>query len=232
MRRTLLIIPCFNEGQGIAKLLQEIQSYKIPHCDTLVIDDGSTDNTFLEAQKYSKCVKLITNLGIGGAVQTGIKYAFQNGYDFAIQIDGDGQHPPDQILRLLQAQQNTQADLVVGSRFIDHDTFRSSFTRRLGIGLISGSLKILYQQTITDPTSGLRLINRNGMKLFSKYYPVDFPEPVSLAHALENKFKVVEVPVQMRAREFGQSSISGLKNISYMLRVIGSMILVRLSHIL
>lgn len=226
--KILLIIPCYNEASNIKSLLREIKSHK--SFDSLVIDDGSSDNTASLALQETQCLQLPINLGIGGAVQTGIKYAYQNHYDFCIQIDGDGQHPPDQIEHLLHKQVETQADLVIGSRFIKNDSFNSSWSRRIGIRVISLAIKILFEKKITDPTSGMRLINQKAMKLFSKHYPTDFPEPISLCHALENKLKIVEVSVKMRAREYGHSSIAGFKNLSYMIRVLGYMILTRLSR--
>jgi glycosyltransferase involved in cell wall biosynthesis len=225
----LLVLPCFNEGESIHQLLSEIQALKSPY-DTLVVDDGSSDDTYRIARDSgSKVIRLIQNLGIGGAVQTGIKFAWQHDYDFCIQVDGDGQHPPDQITVLLEACLSDSANIVVGSRYLKNDTFRSTAMRRAGGRFISQMLVLLFGGTrISDPTSGLRLLDRKAIALFSAHYPLDYPEPISLAWALRAGLKISERPVSMRAREKGQSSIFGVKIVSYMIRVIGYLLLARI----
>lgn len=223
--RTLAIIPCFNEEKSIPALLREFESF--PSITPLVIDDGSKDQTYRAASASAKCLKLPINLGIGGAVQTGIIYAYREGFDYCVQVDGDGQHRPDEIQKLLNAQKQTGADLVIGSRFSGESEFLSTGLRRIGIELLRKTIRIFYQEKIMDPTSGFRLMNRNAMACFIKNYPQDFPEPISIAQLLNNALKVAEVSVKMRAREHGQSSIHGWKNLSYMLRVIGYLIIMK-----
>ncbi|HEY9035132.1 MAG TPA: glycosyltransferase family 2 protein [Pseudomonadales bacterium] len=228
--KVLLIIPCFNEAGSIAALLQEIKT-GCPEYETVVIDDGSRDNTYAIAKTLSPTVRLLKNLGIGGAVQTGIKYAAQHDFDFCAQIDGDGQHPPEEVKKLLAAWQEKPRSILIGSRYIAHDTFRSTWTRRLGSQIISTALNRLFGQCrVSDPTSGMRLMDREAIALFAAHYPHDFPEPISLAWALRSGLSAGEVPVKMRAREHGQSSIIGWKPIAYMFRVLSYIILARLSR--
>lgn len=225
--KILLVIPCFNEASNIGNLLEEIKKLREGY-DTLVIDDGSEDETYLISSQSSPCVRLVVNLGIGGAVQTGIKYAWEKGYDLCIQVDGDGQHPPDQIRILVESYKESSSNLVIGSRFILNESFRSTWARRLGINLIGTAIKWLYGTRITDPTSGLRLMDRKAMGIFVRRYPEDFPEPIAVAEALESGLTIQEVPVNMNLRKHGNSSIIGRKKLAYMLRVIGYIILMRL----
>ncbi len=226
--RVLIIIPCYNEQGAIAALLEEISGCQQGY-ETIVVDDGSEDATFQIASRFSPTVKLLRNLGIGGAVQTGIRYAQSNGFDFCVQIDGDGQHPPREISKLLEAYRKIPSSIVIGSRYLQNDTFRSTWVRRFGGQAIAWTLNTLFSQSaVTDPTSGMRLMDRKAIKFFVKHYPHDFPEPISLAWALKEGFAVGEVPVQMRAREHGNSSIIGIKPIIYMLRVLGYIVLARI----
>lgn len=225
--RVLLIIPCYNEAGSIEALLREIADSGLGY-DTVVIDDGSTDNTSAIARPLSPTVRLVRNLGIGGAVQTGIKYAVQHDYDFCVQIDGDGQHPPQEVAKLLQAYRQESRDIIIGSRYIAHDTFRSTWARRAGSQLIARTINTLFAHgCVTDPTSGMRLMNRRAMAFFAQRYPHDYPEPISLAWALRAGMRMGEVPVQMRAREHGQSSIMGWKPLAYMFRVLCYLVLAR-----
>ena len=226
---TILIIPCYNEENNVGKLLREIQDLNLGY-DTLVIDDGSHDNTYAVASQLSPCVKLLTNLGIGGAVQTGIKYALQHNYELCVQIDGDGQHPPSQVCRLMESYLTSPANLIIGSRFLRKKGFKSTWKRRIGIRIISRVIQWLFQHKITDPTSGFRMMDRKAIQLFSTEYPHDFPEPISLAVALERGLSVREVAVNMRSREQGFSSITGIKSFLYMIRVIGYLIFVRMGR--
>lgn len=228
-RRTLLILPCYNEAASIAAVLLEISVHLGPDYDALVIDDASTDSTADIARRAgAACVRLVKNLGIGGAVQTGIKYARAHMYDFCVQIDGDGQHPAAQVARLFEAYDRRPANIVVGSRYLTQDTFRSTWTRRLGGRVISSALRLFFRQSISDPTSGLRLLDRKAIEIFSRTYPRDFPEPISLAWAYRAGLSVSETAVEMRDREHGQSSITGWKPVAYMLRVLGYILLIRL----
>jgi len=227
--KILLIIPCYNEESNIGKLLEEIKELNEGY-DTIVVDDGSTDNTYAIGSKFSSCIRLASNIGIGGSVQTGIKYALEHGYDLCIQVDGDGQHPPSQIRILLESYVTSPANLIIGSRFLSDVGFVSTWARRLGIKIISGVIRLLFGNNIADPTSGFRLIDIEAIRVFSTEYPHDFPEPISVAIALERGFKVSEVSVQMRPREHGGSSISGIKTFAYMLRVVGYLILIRMGR--
>ena len=159
------------------------------------------------------------NLGIGGAVQTGYKYAWENGYDMAVQVDGDGQHDPEFLELMAEYLETHQVDMVIGSRFIEKQGFQSSGMRRGGIRFFSGLIRLMTGKTITDPTSGLRMAGRNVIELFSKDYPRDYPEPESVVAILRKGLKVAEVPVIMREREGGVSSISMKKSVYYMVKV-------------
>lgn len=225
--RTLVIVPCYNEEASVGKVLQQIESLDVG-LETMVIDDGSLDDTHAVARRRSRCLRMLRNLGIGGAVQAGIRYAAQEGFDLCLQVDGDGQHLPEEIPLLLQSYVDEPADLIIGSRFLMPGTFASTFLRRLGIGLISAALFVLFRKTLTDPTSGFRLMGRQAIDLFAGEYPHDFPEPISNAVALAHGLTVREVPVRMQPRQGGRSSIRGLKNAAYIIRVIGYLILARL----
>ena len=225
--RVLIIIPCYNEQESVASLLKEIMDCRQGY-ETIVVDDGSQDATYQTARQFSPAVKLSRNLGIGGAVQTGIKYARNQGFDFCIQLDGDGQHDPSEIPKLLHAYQKMSRSIIVGSRYLKNDAFRSTWVRRFGGKIIAKVMSLLFSGcTITDPTSGMRLMDRKAIEFFAKRYPHDFPEPISLAWALRVGFTVGEVQVKMRTRTHGKSSIVGLKPISYMFRVLGYVILAR-----
>lgn len=228
--RILLVIPCYNEEASVGELLREIAAIDAPY-HTLVIDDGSSDSTSAVASAHSPVVRLIANLGIGGAVQTGLKFAARNGYDFCIQIDGDRQHDPREIGALLEAYRLRPSNIVIGSRFIDNAGFRSTITRRLGSKLIAIALNCFFKGGhVTDPTSGMRLLDRRAMEFFAPRYPQDFPEPISLAWAKRSGLTIGEAAVRMRAREAGESSIDGFKSLTYMVRVLGYILLARLSN--
>lgn len=229
-KQILAIIPCYNEAGRVADVVREVRrlgSFVTP----LVVDDGSRDDTAQVAKAAGATVlKLSSNLGIGGAVQAGIKYGVLQGFDYCIQIDGDGQHPPEEIFHLLNEREASGANLIIGSRYIGEGDFRSTWMRRFGSKVISYWTTILFGFKPTDPTSGLRLMDREAMVYFAGTYPADFPEPISLAMALKRKFKVREVPVTMREREVGTSSIRGLKSASYMIRVCLYILLCSLSR--
>ncbi len=228
----LIIIPCFNEQDSIEILLTEIKALSLNYV-TLVVDDGSSDETFKRASQLSKTVRLIRNLGIGGAVQTGIRYARDNNFDFCVQIDGDGQHPPGEIVKLLKCSETTKADVVIGSRYLSEASFRSTRARRTGSKLIAWTLKTLFHGAeVTDPTSGMRLLNRKAMHFFAEHYPHDFPEPISLAWSYKQGLRVAECSVLMRSRSAGESTIKGLKPLAYMARVIGYLFFARLVKVM
>jgi glycosyltransferase involved in cell wall biosynthesis len=223
----LIVVPCFNEAASIAKVLEEI-SDACPSCDAVVVDDGSTDDTSDRISPPAVSLRHISNLGIGAAVQTGLRYARSRGYSLVVQVDGDGQHPPDQVGALLAAFREQPANVIVGSRYIGPRSFRSTFGRRLGGRVIGGTLHRLYGGPVfTDPTSGMRLMDRSAIALFAEQYPHDYPEPISLAWALRSGLSVREVSVSMRPRETGESSIAGLRRLSYMIRVVSYILLAR-----
>lgn len=233
MKKVILVIPCYNEEESILNTYSEIIKYNEKtnnKLDMIVINDGSVDNTKKILEKNNiPYIDLINNLGIGGAVQTGFKYAYENNYDIAIQFDGDGQHDVNYVSDLVNALEKTNADMVIGSRFIekDKDGFKSTKARRIGINVISFFIKLKTNVKIYDVTSGFRAINQKLMKTFIYDYPVEYPEPISTVNALHKKCKIVEVPVVMKKREKGKSSISSWKNIYYMINVILSIMLMK-----
>lgn len=224
MNKVLLIIPAFNEQDNIGGLLNKIKMTHFPTQFTihpLVINDGSTDNTESIVRSLGfEMLNLSSNLGIGATVQAGLIYAKENNFDFAVQVDGDGQHPASEINKLLYYSASSQdIDIVIGSRFITSEGFQSSFFRRLGISFFSLLLYVLTKKRYHDTTSGFRLFNRKAIAFFARYYPDDFPEPESLLIASIAGFNIQEVPVIMNHREGGVSSISRMKSVYYMTKV-------------
>ncbi len=229
--KILLIIPAYNEEENILKTCKKIEEYnKInnKNIDYIVINDGSKDNTLKIIQEYNlKHINLIRNLGIGGAVQTGYKYAFQHNYDIAIQFDGDGQHDINYVSKICKPIIEGQADMVIGTRYLDKTSseFQSTFMRRLGSNIISLFIKIFCGKKITDPTSGFRAVNKKVIEKFAKEYPTEYPEPESTVQLLVNKYKIKEVPVSMNERLGGVSSIRLGKTVDYMLKVLLAIII-------
>ena len=221
--KTLIIIPAYNEELNIKNTVDRIKkiAYKsINRIDYVVINDGSLDKT-LEVCKENgfNVISLVKNLGIGGAVQTGYKYALQNDYDIAIQFDGDGQHDENYIEKLIYEIENGN-DFVIGSRFIKKlSKFTSSSARKFGIKIISFLIKICTGTRIYDTTSGFRAANKKAIKLFAMHYPVEYPEPESTVYLIRKGLKIKEIPVGMYERKFGTSSIKPLKSIYYMFSV-------------
>ncbi len=225
------IIPCFNEEGNIAAVVTELRQ-QCPELSILVVDDASTDHTcrVTESLIPGQTLRLPLNLGVGGAMQTGLKFALQNDFSFAIKIDGDGQHPPHSVKELLEPLKQGVADIVVGSRFIQDNTgFRSSFFRRLGISFFELLGLFLTGKRFTDPTSGFRAYNRTAIEFMASHYPTfDYPEPEELVLASKNGLKIMEVPVCMRERLSGTSTISSSISIYFMLKVTLAMILISL----
>ncbi len=226
-QRGLLIIPCYNEALVLPGLLDEIKDAD-DSLNTLVIDDGSTDDTYRVAAADSTTIRLAENLGIGGAIHTGIRYAHDNGYQYCIQLDGDGQHPPSQLTGLLEAYRGQSANIIIGSRYLKEGNYHPTFLRRVGSKIIGASLFILFGQRISDPTSGMRLFDRRTIEFFYNNYPHDYPEPISLARAFQNGLSAREVPVEMRERRHGSSSIVGFKTILYMIRALSYILIIKL----
>ncbi|MFQ7156532.1 MAG: glycosyltransferase family 2 protein [Merdimonas faecis] len=217
--KKLIIIPAYNESASIQATVEEIKK-EAADFDYVIINDCSSDNTREICEKNGfNVVNLPVNLGIGGAVQTGYKYGVKCGYDLAVQVDGDGQHDPKYLSEISQYMSETGADMVIGSRFIKKEGFQSSGARRMGIKYFTFLIRILTGKTITDPTSGLRMVNRDVMKFFACDYPKDYPEPESVVAILRSGKIVKEIPVMMRERSGGVSSISLKKSIYYMVKV-------------
>jgi glycosyltransferase involved in cell wall biosynthesis len=217
-----VIIPAYNEEKTIGKVVEEVRSLGQEY-QAVVVNDCSVDRTTDVAESSGATViELPFNLGIGGAVQTGIRYAEARGLDMCVQVDGDGQHPPRQIPRLIEFLSAGQFDMVVGSRFLGGD-YQVPAMRALGIRTLSVFLKCVSGLSIKDMTSGFRVFNRPVMELYSKYYPQDYPEPESLLFAYRKGFRVGEVPVDMQYREYGVSSITPFKSGYYMAKVLLAM---------
>lgn len=217
--KNLIIIPAYNEQECIKDTVEMIQR-EAPEFDYVVINDHSTDGTLnILKENQMNYVNLPANLGIGGAVQTGYLYAYENDYDTAVQVDADGQHDPKYLSMMLETLKMEQADMVIGSRFIENKGFQSTFARRIGITYFTKLIHMLTGVTITDPTSGLRMGNRKVIELFAKDYPRDYPEPESIVALLKRGMKVREVPVMMRERQGGVSSINLKKSVYYMVKV-------------
>lgn len=231
MEKVLFVIPAYNEEKNILNCYNSILKYNKKHktnYDAIVINDGSYDKTEEVCIKNNiPYISLVYNLGIGGAVQTGYIYAYKNGYDIAIQFDGDGQHDINFSDKIINPIINKETDMVIGSRFIDKNssTFKSSNIRRYGIIVLSIIIKMLTRKKIYDTTSGFRAINKKLIKEFAKNYPVEYPEPVSIVKILKKGYKIKEVPVSMNERKNGVSSIKTWKNIYYMINVILSILI-------
>jgi glycosyltransferase involved in cell wall biosynthesis len=218
-QKILVIVPAFNECGNIGRTVEEIRK-TVHGVDVLVIDDGSADGTADEAREAGGLViSLPFNLGIGAAVQTGFKYAQEYQYDIAVQIDGDGQHDPAFLDKLIEPLRHDEADMAIGSRFLEGRGFQSTFGRRVGINFFVHLINVLTGAKISDPTSGFRAYNKKIIALFSEYYPHDFPEPEAIVVAQQMGMRIIELPVVMRAREAGNSSIRYFKTLYYMLKV-------------
>lgn len=218
--RRLAIMPAFNEEGSVGAVIDEIRAFD-PDFEIVVIDDGSGDRTSEVAR--SRGVHVVTlpfNLGIGAAVQTGFRFARANAFDLAVQIDADGQHDPSELPVVLAPLLAGEADFVVGSRFTDVRGFRSSFARRLGIRLFALIVSAIARQHLTDTTSGFRAVNRRGIALFAADYPHDYPEVETTVMVVKHRLRVKEVPVRMRERASGRSSITALRSVYYIFKVL------------
>jgi glycosyltransferase involved in cell wall biosynthesis len=222
--RILVVVPALNEESGLPPLLSDLRAVAERDgfaAEIVVIDDASTDRTADVARAYgARVVRLCRNLGIGGAVQTGLRLALREGFDCAVQMDGDGQHPPSELGKLLAPMQAPNPpDIVVGSRYLQREGFQSTLPRRLGSGWLRWVLRIVTGEKTTDPTSGYRVYGRRALKLFNWSYPHDYPEPEALVLAKVAGLRVAEVPVVMKERQGGASSIPILRAPYYMLKV-------------
>ena len=221
--RILVVIPCFNEEESITSVIDELNQLRASselRFDILVVNDCSTDRTLAVIQKIDcHYLDLPVNLGIGGAMQAGYKFAYRNGYDIAIQLDGDGQHPANELPALIRPLLDDQADVVIGSRFLTKIGFQSSAMRRLGIRYFRWLNQLLIGQVIYDSTSGFRAFNRRTLAVVTTYYPDEYPEPEAIVQFGLSRLRMLEIPVQMRERQGGVSSISSSRAIYYMLKV-------------
>jgi glycosyltransferase involved in cell wall biosynthesis len=222
------IIPCFNEEDSIVKIYSEVCKY-VSKSDILVINDGSTDDSgiILDNSRIQNLL-LLENLGIGGAIQLGYKWALANDYDAVMQIDGDGQHLASEIPVLISKFLFSNGDLIIGSRNLDIKSLNTTLLRRIGTKLINAFINICYPSSkITDSTSGFRLVSKKLFTLYSTNYPPDYPEPISVAMALQKKYKVVETGVAMQKRRNGQSSIKWWHQLTYMIKVVGYIFIIK-----
>jgi glycosyltransferase involved in cell wall biosynthesis len=218
--RRIAVVPALNEEANVGRVIDELRAFD-PGLEVVVVDDGSVDATVAVAEgRGAHVVRLPFNLGIGGAVQTGYRYAFEHGFDVAVQVDGDGQHDPAQLPLILAPLLDDEADVVVGSRFAGNGTFRSTRTRRIGIRIFARIVSAVVRQRVTDTTSGFRAINRKAIALFAADYPHDYPEVEATVMSVKHKLRLCEVPVAMRERGGGRSSITAARSIYYMTKVL------------
>jgi glycosyltransferase involved in cell wall biosynthesis len=218
--RKIAMVPALNEEESVGAVVEELRE-QAPDFDVLVIDDGSTDTTAQRAREAGATVLSHPfNLGIGGAVQSGYRYAYLHGYEVAIQVDGDGQHDPAQIGKLDRALVSSGADLIWGSRFLEHAGYDVPRFRRAGRMIFARIVSLITREPVTDPTSGFRIANRRGIELFARDYPHDYPEVEAILMAHSHDLEISEVAVTMRQRETGRSSINMLNAGYYMIRVL------------
>jgi glycosyltransferase involved in cell wall biosynthesis len=217
--RCVAIVPAHNEAESIAAVVREIRGFDRA-VEVVVVDDGSVDRTALRAAEAgARVVQLPFNLGIGGAVQTGFRYAHEHGFELAVRLDGDGQHDPSQLPRLLAPVLAGEADIAVGSRFAGEGDWRPTFARGVGIRLFARMVSLLVGQRVTDTTSGFQACNRRAIALFAADYPHDYPEVEATVMVHRHRLRLVEVPVTMRERAAGASSITALRSIYYAVKV-------------
>lgn len=225
--KTLVIIPAYNEELNIMRVVKDLEE-NAKDCDFVVINDCSKDNTIQVLLKNSvNFIDLPINLGIGGGVQTGYHYALRNGYDIAIQFDGDGQHDARYISKLISPIEKGEANVVIGSRFLEKEGFQSSAIRRFGINFLSKLIYMLCGIRVTDVTSGMRAVDKKIINLYAEQYAQDYPEPEAILSAGVAGAKIKEIPVQMRERIAGESSISAWKSIYYMIKVSFALVIER-----
>ena len=218
--RRIAVVPAYNEERNIARVVGELKEHD-PGLDVVVVSDGSVDRTYEVARDAGATVlRLPFNLGIGGAVQTGFRYAWENGYDLAVRCDGDGQHVPAELPKVVAPVIAGDADIAIGSRFVSGGGYQSSATRRVGIRLLALVVSAIARQRVTDATSGFQALNRRALELFAADYPHDYPEVEGMVMTIKHRLRLVEVPVEMREREHGRSSITALRSIYYMIKVL------------
>jgi glycosyltransferase involved in cell wall biosynthesis len=218
--RRIAIVPAFNEERNIGRVLDELRAFDAG-LEVVVVSDGSVDRTALVAAEHgAHVIQLPFNLGIGGAVQTGFRFAWETGYQLAVRCDGDAQHDPAELPKVIAPVVAGEADIAVGSRFASGEGYRSSATRRLGIRLLALVVSAIARQRVTDTTSGFQALNRRALGLFAADYPHDYPEVEGMVMTIKHRLRLVEVPVRMREREHGRSSITAARSIYYMAKVL------------
>lgn len=226
-KKVLIIIPAYNEEENIENVVNDVLKEN-DFVDVVVINDGSRDETLKKAKRtQATVIDLPNNLGIGGAVQTGMIYAYKNNYDIAIQLDGDGQHDPKYIKQMVE-KINEGYDMVIGSRFVEKTQYKQTFFRMLGINITSALIKAITGRKIYDTTSGFRAVNKAIIEEFAKRYPYDYPEPETNMQIVLKKKKVLEMPVEMRKRMAGKSFITPIKSVKYMVKVTLSLMMTKL----
>jgi glycosyltransferase involved in cell wall biosynthesis len=222
--RRIAVVPAHNEEGAVGAVVAELKAFDA-ELDVVVVDDGSRDGTAAVALAAGAfVVKLPFNLGIGAAVQTGFKFALEHGYELAVRLDGDGQHDPAELPKLLAPLDRGEADIVVGSRFAadaseSGNEHRPVLTRRIGIAFFARLVSLLTRQKVTDTTSGFQALNARGIAIFAADYPHDYPEVEATVMVYKQGLRLVEVPVRMREREHGQSSITTVRSIYYVVKV-------------
>jgi glycosyltransferase involved in cell wall biosynthesis len=218
--KRIAIVPAYDEEDAIGHVIDELRA-AAPDFDVLVVDDGSHDRTAAVARsRGARVVRLPFNLGIGGSVQTGFRYAAEHGYDLAVRVDGDGQHDPSQLARIVEPVEAGRVDICVGSRFAGEAGYRSSRSRRVGIRILARTVSLLTHQRVTDTTSGFQALNRKAIALFADDYPHDYPEVEATVLLHKHRLRLCEVPVEMRERVAGRSSITALRSVYYMAKVL------------
>ncbi len=228
--KVLVIIPCYNEEKNLERVINRLEKVA-PEVDYIIVNDCSTDDSVAVCEKNGyNYVSLPINLGIGGGVQSGYIYAVQNGYDIAVQMDGDGQHNPKYLQEVIKPVADGTYDMCIGSRFITKEGFQTSFMRRLGINILSLLIRILCGAHVKDTTSGFRACNKDMSAYFAKHYAQDYPEPEAIMSSVLGGWKVGEVPVVMEERIEGASSISPLKSVYYMVKVSISLFVFRITQ--
>jgi glycosyltransferase involved in cell wall biosynthesis len=218
--KRIAIVPAYNEERNIGRMLDELRALD-PGLDVVVVSDGSTDRTAdVASARGAHVIQLPFNLGIGGAVQTGFRHAWEEGYELAVRLDGDGQHDPGELPALVAPVVAGEADLAVGSRFVEGGGYRSSAARRVGIRVLARVVSLIARQRLTDTTSGFQACNRRAIALYASDLPHDYPEVEGMVMAIKHRIRLVEVPVTMREREHGRSSIGALASIYYMIKIL------------
>lgn len=221
MSKILIIIPAYNEEGSIGSVIEDVQTH-LPEASILVVNDGSKDSTSLKARSYKGVFVLDHpyNLGIGATMQTGYKFAHRIGFDVAVQVDGDGQHRADEIKKLLLPLEESSFSMVIGSRFLGAGDYKSSVARGAGIKIFSKLVSFIIREKFTDTTSGFRAVNRDVIEFYVGHYPDDYPEVEVLVLLHKKGFKMTEVPVEMVERSTGKSSITPIRSVYYMIKVL------------